>query len=86
MVIQFKINGILRNLIESIVFHVLYFNLQILPLFQEAEDKNRLLRTVAGGGLETISNLKAKWDKFELMMESHQLMIKDQVRTFQSFC
>lgn len=53
-----------------------------MPLFQEAEDKNRLLRTVAGGGLETISNLKAKWDKFELMMESHQLMIKDQVRTF----
>ncbi|KAB1272094.1 Cytoplasmic dynein 2 heavy chain 1 [Camelus dromedarius] len=52
---------------------------QILPLFQEAEDKNRLLRTVAGGGLETISNLKAKWDKFELMMESHQLMIKDQI-------
>ncbi|KAF3823514.1 hypothetical protein GH733_006982 [Mirounga leonina] len=45
----------------------------------KAEDKNRLLRTVAGGGLETISNLKAKWDKFELMMESHQLMIKDQI-------
>ncbi|XP_019521077.1 PREDICTED: cytoplasmic dynein 2 heavy chain 1 [Hipposideros armiger] len=52
---------------------------EILPLFQEAEDKNRLLRTVAGRGLETISNLKAKWDKFELMMESHQLMIKDQI-------
>ncbi|XP_034521541.1 LOW QUALITY PROTEIN: cytoplasmic dynein 2 heavy chain 1 [Ailuropoda melanoleuca] len=52
---------------------------EILPLFQEAEDKNRLLRTVAGGGLETISNLKAKWDKFELMMESHQLMIRDQI-------
>uniref|UniRef100_A0A8C5YQN7 Cytoplasmic dynein 2 heavy chain 1 n=1 Tax=Marmota marmota marmota TaxID=9994 RepID=A0A8C5YQN7_MARMA len=52
---------------------------EILPLFQEAEGKNRLLRTVAGGGLETISNLKAKWDKFELMMESHQLMVKDQI-------
>ncbi|XP_072467338.1 cytoplasmic dynein 2 heavy chain 1 isoform X1 [Notamacropus eugenii] len=52
---------------------------EILPLFQKAEDKNRLLRTVAGGGLETISNLRAKWDKFELMMESHQLMIKDQI-------
>ncbi|XP_029458286.1 cytoplasmic dynein 2 heavy chain 1 [Rhinatrema bivittatum] len=52
---------------------------EILPLFQEAEDKNRLLRSVAGGGLETISNLKAKWDKFELMMESHQLMVKEQV-------
>uniref|UniRef100_A0A8C2M1K4 Cytoplasmic dynein 2 heavy chain 1 n=1 Tax=Cricetulus griseus TaxID=10029 RepID=A0A8C2M1K4_CRIGR len=52
---------------------------QILPLFQEAEDKNRLLRTVAGGGVETVSSLRAKWDKFELMMESHQLMIKDQI-------
>ncbi|XP_030099868.1 cytoplasmic dynein 2 heavy chain 1 isoform X1 [Mus musculus] len=64
--------------------NVQYSNLQdrrpeILPLFQEAEDKNRLLRTVAGGGVETVSNLRAKWDKFELMMESHQLMIKDQI-------
>ncbi|KAK7812802.1 LOW QUALITY PROTEIN: hypothetical protein U0070_019828, partial [Myodes glareolus] len=61
-----------------------YSNLQdrrpeILPLFQEVEDKNRLLRTVAGGGVETVSSLRAKWDKFELMMESHQLMIKDQI-------
>lgn len=62
---------------------IVSFNPQILPLFQEAEDKNRLLRTVAGGGVETVSNLRAKWDKFELMMESHQLMIKDQVRPFQ---
>ncbi|XP_069495113.1 cytoplasmic dynein 2 heavy chain 1 isoform X2 [Ambystoma mexicanum] len=52
---------------------------EILPLFQEAEDKNRLLRSVAGGGLESISNLRAKWDKFELMMESHQLMVKEQI-------
>lgn len=58
---------------------IVFFNPQILPLFQEAEDKNRLLRTVAGGGVETVSNLRAKWDKFELMMESHQLMIKDQI-------
>lgn len=34
---------------------------------------------MAGGGIETISNLRASWDKFELMMESHQLMIKEQV-------
>ncbi|XP_053561557.1 cytoplasmic dynein 2 heavy chain 1 [Bombina bombina] len=52
---------------------------EIMPLFKEAEDKNRLLRSVAGGGLDTISNLRAKWDKFELMMESHQLMVKEQV-------
>ncbi|KAM4699205.1 cytoplasmic dynein 2 heavy chain 1 [Discoglossus pictus] len=52
---------------------------EVLPLFKEAEDKNRLLRSVAGGGLDTISNLRAKWDKFELMMESHQLMVKEQI-------
>ncbi|KAL1260293.1 hypothetical protein QQF64_008120, partial [Cirrhinus molitorella] len=52
---------------------------EILPQFQQAEEKNRLLRSVAGGGLDSISSLRAKWDKFELMMESHQLMIKEQV-------
>lgn len=46
---------------------------------QEAEGKNKLLRTVAGAGLDTIRNLRATWDKFELMMESHQLMITEQV-------
>ncbi|XP_075274100.1 cytoplasmic dynein 2 heavy chain 1 isoform X3 [Opisthocomus hoazin] len=51
----------------------------IFLLFQEAEDKNKLLRTVAGAGLDTISNLRATWDKFELMMESHQLMITEQI-------
>ncbi|XP_015268586.1 PREDICTED: cytoplasmic dynein 2 heavy chain 1 [Gekko japonicus] len=52
---------------------------EVFLLFQEAEGKNKLLRTVAGGGIDTISNLRATWDKFELMMESHQLMIKEQV-------
>uniref|UniRef100_A0A4W3JMF3 Cytoplasmic dynein 2 heavy chain 1 n=1 Tax=Callorhinchus milii TaxID=7868 RepID=A0A4W3JMF3_CALMI len=51
----------------------------VLPLFQDADDKNRLLRSVAGGGVETLSNLRAKWDKFELMMESHQLMVNEQI-------
>ncbi|PKU41804.1 cytoplasmic dynein 2 heavy chain 1 [Limosa lapponica baueri] len=51
----------------------------VFLLFQEAEDKNKLLRTVAGAGLDTISNLRATWDKFELMMESHQLMITEQI-------
>uniref|UniRef100_A0AAR2JK60 Cytoplasmic dynein 2 heavy chain 1 n=1 Tax=Pygocentrus nattereri TaxID=42514 RepID=A0AAR2JK60_PYGNA len=52
---------------------------EVVPQFQQAEEKNRLLRSVAGGGLDSISSLRAKWDKFELMMESHQLMIKEQV-------
>ena len=50
-----------------------------MPLFDTVESKNKLLRTVAGGGVEQIGTLKAKWDKFELMMESHQLMVHEQV-------
>ena len=52
---------------------------QILPQFQCAEEKNRLLRAVAGAGLDSLSSLRAKWDKLELVMESHKLMIKEQV-------
>lgn len=53
--------------------------LQVHPLFDKAESKNKLLRSVAGGGVEQISQLQARWDKFEMMMESHELMIKEQV-------
>ncbi|KAM9321467.1 cytoplasmic dynein 2 heavy chain 1 [Gastrophryne carolinensis] len=52
---------------------------EILPVFKEAEDKNRLLRSVAGGGLDTLSSLWSKWDKFELMMESHKLVLQEQI-------
>ncbi|XP_038123892.1 cytoplasmic dynein 2 heavy chain 1 [Cyprinodon tularosa] len=57
---------------------------EILPEFQFAEEKNRLLRTVAGSGLDSLSSLRAKWDKLELVMESHQLMIKDQVEVMRN--
>lgn len=52
---------------------------QVLPHFTCAEEKNRLLRAVAGSGLDSLSSLRAKWDKLELVVESHQLMIKEQV-------
>lgn len=51
-------------------------------MFDAADAKNRLMRSVAGGGMEQMSNLQARWDKFELMMESHQLMVKEQVCHF----
>uniref|UniRef100_A0ABM5FWF4 Cytoplasmic dynein 2 heavy chain 1 n=2 Tax=Agamidae TaxID=81953 RepID=A0ABM5FWF4_9SAUR len=57
---------------------------EVFLLFKEAESKNKLLRTVAGGGIETIGNLRATWDKFELMMESHQLMVKEQIEVMKS--
>ena len=53
--------------------------LQIHSLFDKAESKNKLLRSVAGGGVEQIDQLQARWDKFEMMMESHELMVKEQV-------
>ncbi len=53
---------------------------QVERLFLEAERKNKLLRSVAGGGVEQLSELKTRWDKFEIMIESHQMMIKDQAR------
>ncbi|XP_071951365.1 cytoplasmic dynein 2 heavy chain 1-like isoform X2 [Antedon mediterranea] len=51
----------------------------IQPQFDIAETKNRLLRSVAATGVEQLGQLKAKWDKFELMMESHQLMVREQI-------
>jgi len=57
------------------------FILQVQPLFESSEAKNKLLRTVAGGGVTQISDLHSKWDKFELMMQSFQLMVKEQVGT-----
>ena len=49
------------------------------------ESKNRLLRSVAGEGIDQIGQLQARWDKFELMMESHELMIKEQVVYYEHF-
>jgi dynein heavy chain 2 len=50
----------------------------VRPLFLAAETKNRLLRSVAGSGVD-LSEVSERWDKFELMLESHALMIKEQV-------
>uniref|UniRef100_H2M4S9 Cytoplasmic dynein 2 heavy chain 1 n=1 Tax=Oryzias latipes TaxID=8090 RepID=H2M4S9_ORYLA len=57
---------------------------EMLPQFQCAEEKNRLLRAVAGAGFDSLSSLRSKWDKLELVMESHQLMIKEQVEVMRS--
>ncbi|CAH1776602.1 unnamed protein product [Owenia fusiformis] len=57
---------------------------EVQPLFEKAETKNKLLRSVAGGGVDTLTTLRGRWDKFELMMESHQLMVKEQVDVMKS--
>ena len=53
-------------------------------LLLEAEAKNKLLRTVAGGGIDAIFQLSGKWDKFELMLESFQLMVREQIEVMRS--
>ena len=77
-------------MIRSIHVFVIYnpcCYLQIHPLFDKAESKNKLLRSVAGGGVEQIDQLQARWDKFEMMMESHELMVKEQVgKPANNFC
>ncbi|XP_064610087.1 cytoplasmic dynein 2 heavy chain 1-like isoform X3 [Liolophura sinensis] len=57
---------------------------RVAPLFEKADSKNKLLRSVAGGGVDSINQLQARWDKFELMMESHQLMVKEQVEVMKT--
>ncbi|CAL1541204.1 unnamed protein product [Lymnaea stagnalis] len=57
---------------------------EVKPLFDKAESKNKLLRSVAGGGVESLTQLQSRWDKFEIMMESHQLMVKEQVDVMKS--
>eukprot|EP00050_Salpingoeca_kvevrii_P020215 m.95860 g.95860 ORF g.95860 m.95860 type:complete len:4292 (+) comp8765_c0_seq1:164-13039(+) len=53
------------------------------PLFESAESKNRLLRSVAGGGVD-LETCRARWEKFDLLLESHALMIKDQVEVLKT--
>lgn len=43
------------------------------------EGKNVLLRSVGGSGVEQLPTVLTLWEKFELMLDSHQLMIKEQV-------
>jgi dynein heavy chain 2 len=50
----------------------------ILPLYQRLELKNKLLRSVAGGGHEQLVELQLKLDKFESMMDSHIQIINEQ--------
>ncbi|KAI8621722.1 dynein heavy chain and region D6 of dynein motor-domain-containing protein [Chytriomyces sp. MP71] len=46
--------------------------------FEKADIKNKLLKSVSGGGID-ISKVHTKWSKLELMLESHEMVIKEQV-------
>ena len=68
----------LHTACNHIVLYLILFS-QVEPLFAAAEKKNKLLRQTAGGGIEQMSEMLTEWDRFEVMMESHQLMIKERV-------
>ncbi|KAH9247140.1 hypothetical protein BASA81_015283 [Batrachochytrium salamandrivorans] len=57
--------------------------LSIQSHFEAANIKNKLLKSVSGSGVDT-SAIEAKWSKLELMLESHELMIKEQVDMLRS--
>ncbi|KAF7232339.1 hypothetical protein EG68_08731, partial [Paragonimus skrjabini miyazakii] len=49
-----------------------------------AETKDRLLRGVSGAGVQALGLTKAKWEKFQLMMESFRLIMKEQLEVMKS--
>ncbi|KAJ3330553.1 Cytoplasmic dynein 2 heavy chain 1, partial [Blyttiomyces sp. JEL0837] len=46
--------------------------------FDGADQKNKLLKSVAGNGVD-ISKTQMKWSKLELMLEGHEIVIKEKV-------
>lgn len=50
----------------------------IEPLLENANLKNRLLKSVAGDGHEKLFALQSKMEKFKSMIESHQQVLRDQ--------
>ncbi|XP_075248310.1 cytoplasmic dynein 2 heavy chain 1-like [Convolutriloba macropyga] len=52
---------------------------ELQPVFVKIVEKNRLLRMTQGQGVDEVNSLHARWDKFEIMMESFHMMIADQV-------
>ncbi|EYC14495.1 hypothetical protein Y032_0040g239 [Ancylostoma ceylanicum] len=47
-------------------------------------EQHTLLRSVAGSGVDQMTSLTQEWEKFELMLDSHQQMIKEQVEVLKS--
>lgn len=47
-----------------------------------AQQKNKLLAQTSGSGVEKLVELTQKWQKLELMLEAHEMMVKGQVSYF----
>ncbi|KAL3981549.1 Dynein heavy chain N-terminal region 1 family protein [Acanthocheilonema viteae] len=59
-------------------------NKEMKRMLDLIEEKNVLLRSIGGSGAEQLPTVLALWEKFELMLDSHQSMIKEQVDTLKS--
>lgn len=59
-----------------------FFFLQMKEMMSVIDEKNRLLRSIGGSGAEQLLATMQQWEKFELMLDSHQIMIKEQARNF----
>ncbi|KAE9412040.1 hypothetical protein Angca_004695, partial [Angiostrongylus cantonensis] len=47
--------------------------------WETLNEQHTLLRSVAGSSVEQMMPLTQQWEKFEMMLDSHQMMIKEQV-------
>ncbi|WKX91874.1 hypothetical protein Q1695_010144 [Nippostrongylus brasiliensis] len=47
-------------------------------------EQHTLLRSVAGSGVDQMTSVTDQWEKFEVMLDSHQMMIKEQVEVLRS--
>ncbi|TPX32194.1 hypothetical protein SmJEL517_g04664 [Synchytrium microbalum] len=56
---------------------------EIVVSLQSAESLNKLLRSVAGSDVDATA-LAARWSKLEVMLDGHDLMIKDQIEVLKA--
>uniref|UniRef100_A0A914CNR1 Dynein heavy chain tail domain-containing protein n=1 Tax=Acrobeloides nanus TaxID=290746 RepID=A0A914CNR1_9BILA len=48
------------------------------------DEKNQLLRSVGGAGVENLSSTKSQFEKFETMLETHEEVIREQLDVMKS--
>lgn len=51
---------------------------QLKAVYESAESKNAFLKSVAGAGVN-LGTLQNKWENFQVSMEYHEIMVKEQV-------
>uniref|UniRef100_A0A915PL62 Cytoplasmic dynein 2 heavy chain 1 n=1 Tax=Setaria digitata TaxID=48799 RepID=A0A915PL62_9BILA len=80
--VKIAIDDMLQRLFDTLIWTLRYsINNQIhmKKTLDVIEEKNVLLRSVGGSGVEQLPIVLKLWEKFQLVLDSHQLMIKDQV-------